>query len=109
MDATTFTSPVGAPTTPAAFLNTIRMFQRTAWNAYPNKHYYGMISVEQVDGGWLVGISPTGAGDRVNEAFYATADEERIAMEVGRKMHPTLICTCAGACACFAEGCSVKP
>ena len=35
------------------FLSTIKLFERTAWNAWPNRHYFGMVTVEQTEGGWV--------------------------------------------------------
>lgn len=109
MDATSFVSRPGVPTNVESFLNTIRAFPRTAWNCFPSRHYFGMMTVEQVDGGWKVYIAPNGAGEKVNEAFYTGDDEQRLGLEVARKMHPTLICVCASPHACFAAGCRVQP
>ena len=91
------------------FLTTIKMFERTAWNAWPNRHYFGMVTVEQTEGGWMVFIAPVGAGEKVNGTFYGYDDEERLEFDVARKMHPVLICTCCEPNACFEGNCKVKP
>lgn len=109
MDAFSMISKKGEATTVGEFMNTVKLFPRSAWNAYPNRHYLGMISIEQTDSGWRVGIGPAGAGESVNVFTYRWDEEERMAMEIGRKLHPTLICTCASANECFKEACPVRP
>jgi hypothetical protein len=91
------------------FLTTIKLFERTAWNAWPNRHYFGMVTVEQTEGGWMVYVAPIGSGEKVNGTFYSHDDEERLEFDVARKMHPSLICTCSNPNACFEGNCKVKP
>jgi hypothetical protein len=109
MDAMSFISAPGVPTSTEYFLNTIKTFRRTAWNAYPCRHYFGMITVEQIEDGWSVRIAPVGAGETVSTTYYGAEEEERLSLEVARKMHPTLICVCSRESACFSEQCHVRP
>jgi hypothetical protein len=110
MDAMSFIAEPGMPVCVERFLNTIRMLKYSAWNAFPNRHYFGMISVERVEHGWRVGFAPVGGGgERVTVTDYALGDEERLAFDVARKMHPQLICACSSPNTCFEGACPVRP
>jgi hypothetical protein len=109
MDAYTYIAQRGQTASKAEFLNTIKLLKRSAWNAFPCRHYFGMVTVEQVEGGWSVRVAPTGAGETVNEVFYPESSEETLYLDVGRKMHPTLICSCGSTDCCFGQGCEIRP
>jgi len=106
---TTTTVKKGTPSNMKEFLDTIRVFPKTAWNAWPSRHYVGMVTVEQTKGGWMVHVAPIGCGEKVNSTFYSHEDEEALYFDVGRKMHPSLICTCASPNSCFEGSCKVRP
>jgi hypothetical protein len=109
MDAYTFIAREGAPASTQEFLATIKALKRSAWNAYPCRHYFGMVSVEQTKGGWNVSFAPTQSGEKASTIFYATADEQALVLDVARKMHPTLICACSSSNECFSGTCPVRP
>jgi hypothetical protein len=109
MDAFTYIAKNGVPASAKEFLATIKFLKRSAWNAFPSRHYFGMVTVEQTDGGWNVGFAPAESGGETSTVFYRFEDERTLALDVGRKMHPTLICVCASPDACFAGTCPVRP
>jgi hypothetical protein len=109
MDGLNYIAERGKPANTAEFLNTVKFLKRSAWNAYPCRNYFGMVTVEQADGGWTVSMAPAGAGDAVNTLFFAHDEEDAMALEVARKMHPTLICACSSCERCFTGNCAVRP
>lgn len=99
-----------------AFREHLHNEKRSAWHAFPMRHYYGMISVEIIEstsekeGGYKVfNVSTGGTPLRSIDTFYPFSKWEDFEMDILRKMHPQFICACNRATECFTADCPIKP
>lgn len=105
---------VGMAMTFKQFREKLHNEKRIALNAFPMRHYYGMMTIEVVEstdeseGGYNVWSVPVG-GVKSLDAFYKFSEWESFELDVLRKMHPEFICACSNQNECFSNDCPVKP